>query len=258
MDANDDAFYLNQQSRGTDLFSGNVNLSPLQACNGNVQRIHSARQLELKGHGMLQILGKASSINVRKVLWACAEIGIPFEQEDWGSGFRSTCTPEFISMNPNAMVPVIKDGDFVLWESNTIIRYLASHYDAALLYPVQSRARARVDQWIDWQASDLNKSWIYAFMSLVRQSPEHQDGKVLAASCDQWARHMEILDRQLESTGAYISGNEFTLADIPIGLSVNRWFETPLAHPNLPAVRAYYERLTLRPAYRQHGRNGTP
>lgn len=207
---------------------------------------------------MLRILGKASSINVRKVLWACAEIEIPFEREDWGSGFKSTHTPEFISLNPNAMVPVIKDDDFVLWESNAIIRYLASRYNGVDLYPVQPRARARVDQWIDWQASDLNKSWTYAFMSLVRHSTEHQDSKVLAAACNQWARHMEILNRQLESTGAYVSGDEFSLADIPIGLSVNRWFETPLDHPNLPAVSAYYERLSHRPGYLLHGRNGTP
>ncbi|MFJ2366728.1 glutathione S-transferase family protein [Pseudomonas sp. NPDC087697] len=207
---------------------------------------------------MLRILGKASSINVRKVLWACAEIEIPFEREDWGSGFKSTHTPEFISLNPNAMVPVIQDDDLVLWESNSIIRYLASRYNGAHLYPDQPRARARVDQWMDWQASDLNKSWTYAFMSLVRQSPEHQDGKSLAAACGQWSRHMEILNRQLESTGAYVSGDEFSLSDIPIGLSVNRWFETPLDHPDFPAVSAYYERLSRRPGYLLHGRNGTP
>lgn len=207
---------------------------------------------------MLHILGKASSINVRKVLWACAELELPFEREDWGSGFKSTQTPEFMSLNPNAMVPVIRDDDFVLWESNSIIRYLASRYSGAQLYPAQPKARARVDQWIDWQASDLNKSWTYAFLSLVRQSPEHQDETLLAAAFNQWSRHMEILNRQLESTGAYVSGDAFSLADIPIGLSVNRWFETPLEHPAFPAVSAYYERLSHRPGYLLHGRNGTP
>lgn len=207
---------------------------------------------------MLRILGKASSINVRKVLWTCAELNLPFEREDWGSGFQSTLTPEFLALNPCAMVPVIQDDDFTLWESNSIIRYLASCYDGGELYPSEPRARARVDQWIDWQASELNKSWSYAFMSLVRQSPAHQDGVALAAGCREWARHMEILDRQLQKTGAYVSGEQFSLADIPIGLSVNRWFETPLEHPHLPAVSAYYERLSQHPAYRLHGRNGTP
>jgi len=95
---------------------------------------------------MLRVLGKASSINVRKVLWACAEMEIPFEREDWGSGFKSTHTMEFMALNPNAMVPVIQDGDFVLWESNTIIRYLANRYKGAEIYPLEALARARVDQ----------------------------------------------------------------------------------------------------------------
>ena len=207
---------------------------------------------------MIRIMGRASSINVRKVLWACAEMEIPFEREDWGAGFKSTRTPEFLALNPNAMVPVIQDDDFILWESNSIIRYLAARYNASSLYPHEARARARVDQWIDWQASDLNKSWSYAFMSLVRHSPEHQDSQALAAACKDWSRHMEILNRQLESTGAYVAGHEFSLADIPVGLSVNRWFETPLAHPDFPAVSDYYERLSHRPGYLLHGRNGTP
>ncbi|RMQ45267.1 Glutathione S-transferase [Pseudomonas cichorii] len=207
---------------------------------------------------MLRILGKASSINVRKVLWACAETGRAFERDDWGSGFKSTETPEFLSLNPNAMVPVILEDDFVLWESNTIIRYLAAAHAGEDFYPVQPRTRARIDQWIDWQATDLNKSWGYAFMSLVRQSADFQDPDALHASCSSWARHMQILDRQLESTGAYVSGKTFTLADIPIGLSVNRWFETPLDHPDFPAVAAYYERLSERPGYLLYGRNGTP
>ena len=207
---------------------------------------------------MIRIMGRASSINVRKVLWACAEMEIPFEREDWGAGFKSTRTPEFLALNPNAMVPVIQDDDFILWESNSIIRYLAARSNASNLYPHEAKAKARVDQWIDWQASDLNKSWSYAFMSLVRHSPEHQDSQALAAACKDWSRHMEILNRQLASTGAYVAGNEFSLADIPIGLSVNRWFETPLAHPDLPAVSDYYERLSQRPGYLLHGRNGTP
>lgn len=207
---------------------------------------------------MLQILGRASSINVRKVLWTCAELDIAFEREDWGTGFRSTQTPEFLALNPNAMVPVIRDDDFVLWESNTIIRYLASRYGGESFYPTPAQARARVDQWLDWQATDLNNAWSYAFMSLVRHSPAHQDSAALAQACSTWSRHMAILERQLDSTGAYVSGDAFSLADIAIGLSVQRWFATPLEHPPLPAVAAYYERLSQRPGYLLHGRNGTP
>jgi glutathione S-transferase len=207
---------------------------------------------------MLRILGRASSINVRKVLWACEELQIPFEREDWGSGFKSTQSAEFLALNPCAMVPVIQDGDFTLWESNTIIRYLAAQYDGAQLYPAEAKARARVDQWIDWQASELNRSWSYAFMSLVRHSPDYQDKSALDDGIKQWSKSMGILDQQLKKTGAYVSGEAFSLADIPIGLSVNRWFETPLAHPEYEAVNAYYERLTQREGFRLHGRNGTP
>ncbi|CAM3742811.1 Glutathione S-transferase GstB [Pseudomonas reidholzensis] len=207
---------------------------------------------------MLRVLGRAASINVRKVLWTCAEIELDFEREDWGAGFKPTDAPEFLALNPNAMVPVIQDGDFTLWESNSIIRYLATRYGQAALYPTQAHARARVDQWIDWQASDLNRAWSYAFMSLVRQSPAHQDAQALRAGCAEWSRYMQILERQLAATGAYVAGDTFTLADIPIGLSVHRWFETPFEHPHLPAVSDYYERLSERPGFRLHGRNGTP
>jgi len=128
---------------------------------------------------MLKILGKASSINVRKVLWACAELHLPFEREDWGTGFRPADTPEFLSLNPNGLVPVIKDGDFVLWESNSIIRYLASRYGGQALYPADPVVRAPIDQWMDWQATDLNRSWSYAFLGLVRKSPaDPEHGRV--------------------------------------------------------------------------------
>ncbi|WP_116136118.1 glutathione S-transferase family protein [Trinickia diaoshuihuensis] len=207
---------------------------------------------------MLKILGKASSINVRKVLWTCAELNLPFEREDWGTGFRSTQTPAFLCLNPNGLVPVLRDGDFVLWESNSIIRYLASRYEGAYLYPADPVIRASIDQWIDWQAADLNRSWSYAFMSLVRQSPSHQDAEETAASIDHWTRHMRILDGRLQSTGAYVAGPRFSLADIPIALSVNRWFGTPFEHPHFPAVSRYFDRLSDRPGFLDYCKNGLP
>ncbi|NJZ81728.1 glutathione S-transferase [Ralstonia solanacearum] len=207
---------------------------------------------------MLKILGKSSSINVRKVLWLCAELKIPFEREDWGTGFRNTDTPEFLSLNPNGLVPVIKDGDFVLWESHSIIRYLVSRYGGEALYPAESKRRARIDQWMDWQATDLNRSWSYAFLGLVRKSPAHRVQADIAASIAHWSRHMCILDHQLTATGAFVAGEQFTLADIPIGLSVNRWFSTPFEHPHLPAVSDYFDRLADCAGFATHCRNGTP
>lgn len=207
---------------------------------------------------MLQILGKAPSINVRKVLWACAELNIPFEREDWGAGYRSTDVPEFLALNPNGLVPVIRDGDFVLWESNAIIRYLANRFGGEPLYPADPQPRARIDQWIDWQASELNNEWRTAFLGLVRQSPAHQDPGAIAQSIERWTKSMRILNARLEATGAFVAGDRYSLADIPIGLSVNRWFGTPFEHVDLPAVSAYFERLAARPGFGAYCGNGLP
>lgn len=196
---------------------------------------------------MLRMLGKASSINVRKVLWLCDEIGLPYERRDEG--------PE-LAQNPNGLVPVIVDGDFVLWESHTILRYLVGRYGGAALLPQEPRRRAEVEQWIDWQATDLNSSWRYAFMALVRRDPAFDDPRQIAASTTNWNRMLSILDARLAATQAFVAGADFTLADIPIGLSVNRWLMTPIERPSLPAVKAYYERLSERPAFLKYGRNG--
>ena len=200
---------------------------------------------------MVRILGKASSINVRKVLWTATELGVAFEREDWGSGFRSTQDPAFLALNPNAMVPVLVDGDAVLWESNTICRYLATRYGDGKMLPREATIRAYVEQWMDWQATELNNAWRYAFMGLVRGSAAHQDAGLIAASVDGWNRHMGILERQLEKSGAYVAGSRFSLADIVLGLSAHRWRKTPMdGRPDYPAVAAWMGRLEARPAAR--------
>ena len=195
----------------------------------------------------LRIIGKASSINVRKVLWACEELGLAWERHDDG--------PER-ARNPNGLVPVIVDGDFVLWESNTILRYLAGRQRASALLPSEPRARAEVEKWIDWQATEFNSAWRYAFMALARKNPAFADERQIDASSKDWTRMVAILDARLTETRAFVAGPAFTLADIPIGLSVNRWFMTPMQRPSFPAVDAYYERLSARPAFKKHGRNG--
>jgi glutathione S-transferase len=205
---------------------------------------------------MLKILGKAASINVRKVLWTCVELGIEFEREDWGLGFQSTSEPGFVALNPNAMVPVIVDGDFVLWESNTICRYLCNKMSASLLLPSDAQARARVEQWMDWQATEFNNSWRYAFMALVRGSAMHRDPDQIAASVANWNRHVGILDRQLALTDRYVTGDGFTLADVVLGLSVHRWISTPMERPYYPAIAAYHERLREHSGFRTFALNG--
>jgi glutathione S-transferase len=198
---------------------------------------------------MLRLLGRASSINVRKVMWTCAEIGRPFEREDWGIGFRPTSEPSFTALNPNALVPVVRDGDFVLWESNTICRWLAAESGRDDLLPAAPRERALVERWMDWQAGELNNAWRYAFMALVRKSPTHGDPAAIATSAADWNRAMTLLDAQLQRSGAYVAGNVFTLADIVLGLSTHRWLSTPIERPALVNVSAWYERLAARPAF---------
>ena len=209
---------------------------------------------------MLKILGKSSSINVRKVLWTCAELQLSYEHEEWGSGCQSTETEAFKALNPNALVPVLLDGDFVLWESNAICRYLAAQYQHQQkeLLPESARQRALVEQWMDWQSTELNNSWRYAFMHLVRNSPAYADPATAANSINAWNRQMQILDAALAKTMQYITGAEFTLADIVLGLSVNRWLMTPIERPELPAVAAYYQKLSQRPGFQSFGCNGIP
>ena len=207
---------------------------------------------------MLRILGRSSSINVRKVLWTCFELDLPYQQEQWGAGSLATSLPEFKALNPNGLVPVIRDGTFVLWESNAICRYLASRHQRGDLLPTGLERRAQVEQWMDWQATELNNAWRYAFMALVRHSPEHRDRAAIEASVQAWNRHMSVVEAQLQTTGAFITGGSFTLADIVLGLSLNRWLLTPLERPNLPCVAAYHDRLSAREGFMIHGRNGTP
>jgi glutathione S-transferase len=197
------------------------------------------------------ILGKDTSINVRKVLWTCAEIGAPYQLEQ-PSG---TDVQQF---NPNAMVPVVIDDGEVLWESNTICRYLAGKHARHDLLPAQTMARAQVEKWMDWQATELNTAWRYAFMALVRHSAAHTDLTAIEASVRNWNRLMQLLDAQLARTGRWVAGDSFTLADIVLGLSFNRWLSTPMEHPALPALSAWAQLLGERPGWRQHGANGTP
>jgi glutathione S-transferase len=199
---------------------------------------------------MLTIIGKPTSINVRKLLWTCVELGLPFTREDWRD--------EHAALNPNRMVPVLVDGDFTLWESNAICRYLCAREANHALLPREARARAQVEQWMDWQATELNNAWRYTFMALVRASPAHTDPAQIEAGIANWNRHAGMLEARLAATGAYVAGERFTLADIVIGLSLNRWTMTPMARPDYPQVAAYRARLAERPGHLAWCANGVP
>ncbi len=207
---------------------------------------------------MLKIYGRANSINVRKVLWAAEEIGLAYEREDWGRGFRPTTEPEFLKINPFAVVPVIDDGGFVLRESHAIVRYLAAKHGRADLYPTDLAKRAEVEAWMDWGQTDLYQGARAPFLGLMVKMPAFQDPKLIDAGIAEWTRQMQMLDTYLAGHGPYLMGETFTLADIPAGLVTNRWFSIPFDKPELKAVNAYYDRLSERPAYKLHGRNGMP
>jgi glutathione S-transferase len=192
----------------------------------------------------LRILGRTSSINVRKVLWTCAELDLPFERVD--------SDPRLLALNPNATVPVIRDGEFVLWESNAICRYLAAREPRGTLLPADPRARALVEQWMDWQSAELNPAWRYAFVGLVRKHADFQDPALISASVDAWNRHMKLLDDHFAAGGQFITGEFFTLADVVIGLATHRWLLSPIDRPPLDSLLGYYQRLSVRPAFRAH------
>lgn len=199
----------------------------------------------------MRILGRPGSINVRKVLWTAQETGTAFVHEaEWGSEKNLRCT-EFLAMNPNGLVPVLVDGDRILWESNTICRYLAGRSGRTDLLPEEPAARAEVEQWMDWQATELNGAWRTAFMALVRNSPEHAgDAAGIERSVAQWNALMVMFNGRIGETGAYVAGQTFTLADIVLGLSLQRWLLTPIRRPSTPHLDAYRELLRGRPAVR--------
>ena len=190
----------------------------------------------------LRVLGRVSSINVRKVLWTCAELDLHFEHLE--------SDRKLLARNPNAKVPVIQDGDFVLWESNAICRYLAGQRRGGTLLPEEPAHRALVEQWMDWQATELNSAWRYSFYALVRGSPEHTDPAAVAASIASWNDCMRMLDAHFEHGGQFVTGEFFTLADVVLGLSTQRWLLSPIERPHLDAVHGYYQRLSVRPAFR--------
>jgi len=192
----------------------------------------------------LRIVGKSVSINVRKVLWTCAELDLHFEHVESDA--------KLLAKNPNKLVPVIQDGDFVMWESNAICRYLANRQPRNSLLPEDPRQRGLVEQWMDWQAAELNPAWRYSFMALKRNSAAHRDPEAIKSSIDAWNRCMRLLDAHFAEGGQFVTGEFFTLADVVLGLSTHRWLHTPIDRPHLDAVHGYYQRLSVRPAFRAH------
>lgn len=197
---------------------------------------------------MLRVLGRVTSINVRKVLWALDELGLAYNREDWGLPIRDPKVPEFLALNPNGQVPVLVDGDFSMWESNAILVYLAERYGMGVLLSDDIQTRAVTLQWLGWQVSDLNPAWMYAVLALQRKVPGYDQPERIAESLNRWTARMDILEAELAEGRPFLAGEGFSIADIAMGLSIHRWFCLPAEKKAMPATEEYYRRLMAREA----------
>ncbi len=194
---------------------------------------------------MLKIWGRLSSVNVQKVVWCVDELGIPYERVEAGGKFGLVNTPEYLAKNPNGLVPMIEDGDFALWESNAIVRYLAARYGEGTLCPRDAQARADADRWMDWQATTFNPQVGPVFIQLIRTPAENRDAGLIEKSRAEAEKKLTLLDAHLASH-QYLTGDTFTMADIPVGCSVDRWYKLPVAHEAHPHVERWYAMLRER------------
>jgi glutathione S-transferase len=201
---------------------------------------------------MFTIYGRANSSNVRKVLWLCEEIGrTDYERLDYGRGYKACSSPEYVSLNPNMVVPTLTEGDLVLWESNTILRYLASKHGPDEFYPKELVARAKVDMWLDWQLTTALGGIRQLFMGLQVKDEAFTDPAALEKAQEQATGAMSILDAHLAKNGKYIVGDTLTIADCSLGMFVHRWFALPFERQELSALTAYYQRLKERGAFQK-------
>ena len=172
---------------------------------------------------MLKIWGRNTSINVQKVMWAIGELGIPHERIDVGGAFGRTKEPFYLAMNPNSLVPTLEEDDgFILWDSNTIVRYLAAKYGAGTLEPASLQDRARASQWMDWMLTVCAPAIHGLFWGLIRTPPEKRDDAKIGEAKENTAQALRMLDAQLGKT-AFAAGDAFSMGDIPVGLITYRF-----------------------------------
>ncbi len=200
---------------------------------------------------MLKIWGRTTSSNVQKVLWTCAELDIAFERVDWGGPFGGNKDPAYLAMNPNGLVPTVQDGALIIWESNTIIRYLCATRGGEWLHPRDPAQRTEVERWMDWELASLAQPMAVMLVGYYRTPPERRDANALEAARLRAIELWTILERQLER-GPYVAGESFSLADITLGMFGHRWHAYPIERPNLPRLRAWYERIGERPGFKAH------
>ena len=203
--------------------------------------------------GQLTIWGRANSVNVQKVLWCLAELDLAYDRIDAGMAFGKNDQPNYLAMNPNGRVPTLVDGDYVLWESNSIMRYLNLAYGrGSPIYPAAPQARAAVDRWLDWTLSTLQPVDRPVFWALVRTPREKRDTMAIQKDVDAEAVVWRIPDALLASR-RFIEGDQFTIADIAIGAFARRWFGVEgVTKPNLPNLERWFQEISKRPGFAKH------
>lgn len=200
---------------------------------------------------MLKILGRDTSSNVMKVLWASAELGVDFERDDIGGKHGGNDTAEFRSLNPNGLVPVIVDDDFVNWESNSCVRYLAAKHDYGGLYPEDIQVRAVAERWMDWQVTTVSPAMIPVFRGMIRTRAEDRDMDAIETGRASLSAKMAIINDELADR-SFLTGDNFNMGDIPLGIAVWRWFNMPIEREDYPHLKRWCDALCERPGYREH------
>jgi glutathione S-transferase len=201
---------------------------------------------------MLKIWGRSTSSNVQTVMWAVAELGLAHERLDWGGAFGGNDDPDYRAMNPNGLIPVLQDGDTVLWESPVILRYLGARYGDESFWPGDPAQRAALDMWAEWIKTSISPALIYkVFWQLIRTPEARRDVAVAEAGAAELRALMPRLDARLEGA-SYLGGDTLCFADVMAGHVLFRYQTMEFEKVPTPNIDAYYARLTERPAYRQH------
>jgi glutathione S-transferase len=201
---------------------------------------------------VLKVWGRRSSYNTQKVLWLVGELGLPHEHIPAGGIFSRLDEPAFRGLNPHGRVPVIEDGAVVVWESHAILRYLAAHHPSLGFWSDDPAARSRVDGWMDWSQTALQPAFLNGVFWGFYRTPEAQrDMPAVRRAIARCANHYRLLDGLL-AKAPFLLGDRLSLADITAGTSLYRYFELEIERPDVPHVRAWYQRLQQRPAFREH------
>ena len=195
----------------------------------------------------LQIWGRMSSINVKKVVWTAQELGLSFDRHEAGGVHGVVKTPAYMALNPNSTIPTLQDGDYVLWESNVMTRYLSAKHATGTLYPADLQQRFDAERWMEWQQTSVNPASRNGFWHLIRLPADQRDPAIVAHSNAAVEPLMAILDAHL-ATRQFMVGDNFTIADIPLGCEVQRWFGLPQARVPRPHIERWYAALLARPA----------